>query len=125
MLGCEPLNLMTAGAGVAHSEEATGAYRGWPLRAGFEHALLVLEGAIVVDGQRVEAHQLAYLGMGRETVTLSASGQARLRGRLARRLRGRLCAHSLGNGGGQHNSCAAHETWRPHGEAQWLNRREV
>jgi redox-sensitive bicupin YhaK (pirin superfamily) len=143
------LNLMTAGNGVAHSEEATGAYRGrlhgvqlwvaqpevtrhgppafeshvelprvrlghsdvtllvgtfdgstsparadtplvgvdavihsgasdWPLRADFEHALLVLEGAVNVDGYRVESDHLAYLGRGRAALTLSATSAARL-----------------------------------------------
>jgi redox-sensitive bicupin YhaK (pirin superfamily) len=143
------LNLMTAGHGVAHSEEATGAYRGqlhgvqlwvaqpeatrhgpaafehhaelprvhvghseatilvgtfggrtsparadtllvgidavlqagatdWPLEASFEHALLVLEGALDVEGQPVEAGQLAYLGQGRQTLALRTDRQARL-----------------------------------------------
>jgi redox-sensitive bicupin YhaK (pirin superfamily) len=143
------LNLMTAGHGVAHSEEATGAYAGqlhgvqlwvaqpestrhgaaafehhaelpriqigqaeatilvgafdgrtsparadtplvgvdavlragtsqWPLEARFEHALLVLEGAIDVEGQAVEAGHLAYLGLGRQALTLRTSRSARL-----------------------------------------------
>ena len=143
------LNLMTAGHGVAHSEEATGAYRGhlhgvqlwvaqpgstrhgpaafehhpelprvqlgrseatilagtfhgmtsparadsplvgvdavlqtgtsdWPLEAHFEHALLVLEGDIDVDGQAVGAGQLAYLGQGRRALSLRSDRQARL-----------------------------------------------
>jgi redox-sensitive bicupin YhaK (pirin superfamily) len=143
------LNLMTAGAGVAHSEEATGAYRGrlqgvqlwvaqpessrhgppafehhaelprvrlgrseatillgtfadrtsparadtplvgvdavlqvgaleWPLESSFEHALLILEGAIDLEGQRVEAGHLAYLGLGRQALAFWASGPARL-----------------------------------------------
>jgi redox-sensitive bicupin YhaK (pirin superfamily) len=144
------LNLMTAGHGVAHSEEATGAYRGqlhgvqlwvaqpdatrhgppafehhaelprvelgrseatilvgtfhgltsparadtpllgvdavlragatdWPLEPDFEHALLVLEGDRVdVEGQAVEAGQLAYLGQGRRSLSLRTGRQARL-----------------------------------------------
>jgi redox-sensitive bicupin YhaK (pirin superfamily) len=142
-------NLMTAGQGVAHSEEATGAYHGqlhgvqlwvaqpeatrhgsaafehhpelprielgrseatilvstfdgtksparaetpvdgcdavvrtgttqWPLKPSFEHALVVLEGAVVVDAKTVEAGQLAYLGQGREVLTLHANTTARL-----------------------------------------------
>jgi redox-sensitive bicupin YhaK (pirin superfamily) len=143
------LNLMTAGHGVAHSEEATGAYRGqlqgvqlwvaqpeatrhapaafehhaqlprvqlgrseatilvgtfdgrtsparadtplvgvdavlqagatdWPLEARFEHALLLLEGAVALEGQVVGAGHLAYLGEGRSSLTLRTDGQARL-----------------------------------------------
>jgi redox-sensitive bicupin YhaK (pirin superfamily) len=143
------LNLMTAGQGVAHAEEATGAYRGqlhgvqlwvaqpeatrhgpaafehhpelprielgpseatilvgtfdgkksparadtplvgcdallhagrtqWPLEASFEHALVVLEGAVVVEGKTVEAGRLAYLGQGREELTLRADQTAHL-----------------------------------------------
>ncbi len=130
------LNLMTAGRGVSHSEEATGAYRGdlhglqlWvaqpdatrttepafehhadlprvelpgcvvtalvgeaagassparrdtehmgaqlalhgdttvPLDARFEHALVVLRGAVGVDGNVVTPGRLAYLGTGRD-----------------------------------------------------------
>ncbi len=143
------LNLMTAGHGVAHSEEATGAYRGqlhgvqlwvaqpdatrdgpaafehhaelprvsvgrseatvlvgsfgdrtsparrdtplvgvdavleagtteWPLEASFEHALLVLEGAVGIDGHVVEAGQLAYLGLGRQTLAFRTDRRARV-----------------------------------------------
>jgi redox-sensitive bicupin YhaK (pirin superfamily) len=143
------LNLMTAGNGVAHSEEATGAYAGplqgvqlwvaqpeatrhgaaafehhselphmtlgateltlligsfsdltsparadtplvgvdaalrsgsseWPLRPDFEHALLVLQGSVSVDGQRVGSDNLAYLGLGRSQLTLVAETDARL-----------------------------------------------
>ncbi len=130
------LNLMTAGEGVSHSEEATGGYRGeleglqlWvaqphatrhgaaafehhadlptvelpgcvataliggvagassparrdtdhmgaqlqvhgdttvPLQRGFEHALIVLRGAVGVDGTVVTPGHLAYLGAGRD-----------------------------------------------------------
>ena len=143
------LNVMTAGHGVAHSEEATGAYRGqlhgvqlwvaqpestrhgpaafehhaelprvqvgrseatilvgtfygrtsparvdtplvgvdavlqdgttdWPLEVHFEHALVMLEGAIDVEGQPVEAGHLAYLGQGRRALALRTDRQARL-----------------------------------------------
>jgi redox-sensitive bicupin YhaK (pirin superfamily) len=141
------LNLMTAGQGVAHSEEPTGAYRGqlhgvqlwvaqpnstrrgpaafehhpelprielgcseatilvgtfdgtrsparadtplvgcdavlhagrtqWPLEPSFEHALVVLEGGVAVEGQTVEAGRLAFLGQGREELTLRADTTA-------------------------------------------------
>jgi quercetin 2,3-dioxygenase len=134
------LNLMTAGAGVSHAEEATGHYRGtlegiqlWvaqptatrsgapafehhtdlpqgdldggvatvllgsfadlvsparhdtelvgaelalhqpttvPLRAGFEYALVVLEGAVAVGGTPVVPGRLGYLGEGRTELSL-------------------------------------------------------
>lgn len=137
------LNLMTAGHGVAHSEEGTGRYRGqlhgiqlWvaqpsstrdgpaafehhsdlpvralgsaevtvlvgeldsarscvrrdtdhmgadislrpgtavlPLRADYEHALVVLTGSTRVDDQIVEPSHLAYLGLGRQELSIAA-----------------------------------------------------
>jgi redox-sensitive bicupin YhaK (pirin superfamily) len=142
------LNLMTAGNGVAHSEEGTGRYRGevhgvqlWvaqpsttrrgapafehhadlpkvelgravvtvlvgevagavsaarrdtdhagfdldirsgtttlPARADYEHALVVLAGAVLVDGAEVEPGHLGYLGIGRDQITLTAEAPAR------------------------------------------------
>jgi quercetin 2,3-dioxygenase len=143
------LNLMTAGNGVTHSEEATGRYRGqlhgvqlwvaqpeatrygpaafahhaelprveldntsatvlvgsfagaasparrdtalvgvdaalrpgtgaWPLAPSFEHALIVLDGEVLVDDQVVRPGQLAYLGIGRGELALSAGDPARV-----------------------------------------------
>jgi quercetin 2,3-dioxygenase len=143
------LNLMTAGDGVTHSEEATGRYRGqlhgvqlwvaqpeatrrgraafehhadlprvewgnavatvlvgdfagvtsparhdtelvgvdaalapgtgaWPLLPQFEHALVVLDGAVLIDDQVVRPGQLAYLGQGRTELALSASDPTRV-----------------------------------------------
>ena len=143
------LNLMTAGNGVTHSEEATGRYRGrlhgvqlwmaqpeatrhgpaafehhaelpqvelgptvatvlvgsfagvtsparhdtelvgvdaalgrgtgaWPLAPAYEHALVVLDGKVLVGEQVVEPGQLAYLGRDREEVALSAADPARV-----------------------------------------------
>jgi hypothetical protein len=143
------LNLMTAGGGVTHSEEATGRYRGqlhgvqlwvaqpeatrhgpaafehhadlpqvewdnavatvlvgsfatassparrdtalvgvdaalepgtgaWPLRPEFEYALVVLDGAVLVDAQAVRPGQLADLGRGRAEVALEASDPTRV-----------------------------------------------
>jgi redox-sensitive bicupin YhaK (pirin superfamily) len=144
------LNLMTAGEGVTHSEEATGRYRGqlhgvqlwmaqpeatrhgpaafehhaelpqvawdnavatvlvgsfagavssparqdtelvgadvalgrgtgaWPLEPAFEHALVVLDGEVLVDGRVVRPGQLAYLGVGRDELVLSAADPARV-----------------------------------------------
>jgi redox-sensitive bicupin YhaK (pirin superfamily) len=148
------LNLMTAGYGLAHAEEATGRYRGdmhgvqlWvaqpertrhgppafehhavlprvglgageatvlvgalaglagsrsparsdtgqvgvdldlragetvvPLDPSFEHALVVLEGAVSVDGTLVEPGHLAYLGEGRDELGLSGPARALLIG---------------------------------------------
>jgi redox-sensitive bicupin YhaK (pirin superfamily) len=142
------LNLMTAGEGVTHSEEATGRYRGqlhgvqlwvaqpeatrhgaavfehhaelprvelgnavatvlvggfagaasparhdtalvgvdaalergtgaWPLAPSFEHALVVLEGELLVGEQVVRPGELAYLGVGRDELVLSAADPAR------------------------------------------------
>jgi redox-sensitive bicupin YhaK (pirin superfamily) len=50
----------------------------WPLEAAFEHALLVLEGAIDIEGQPVRAAEFAYLGLGRQTLSLRTDRQARL-----------------------------------------------
>jgi quercetin 2,3-dioxygenase len=143
------LNLMTAGEGVTHSEEATGRYRGqlhgvqlwvaqpeatrhgaaafehhaelprveldnavatilvgsfagaesparrdtelvgvdlalwpgtgvWPLAPSFEHALVVLDGEVLVGEQVVRPGELAYLGQGRDQVTLAAAGPTRV-----------------------------------------------
>jgi redox-sensitive bicupin YhaK (pirin superfamily) len=53
-----------------------------PLDPSFEHAVVVLEGAALHDGQRGEPGALAYLGLGRDELTISsadgdASGTAR------------------------------------------------
>jgi quercetin 2,3-dioxygenase len=143
------LNLMTAGEGVTHSEEATGRYRGqlhgvqlwvaqpeatrhdgaafehhaelprvelgnavatvlvgsfagaassarrdtelvgadvalgpgtgaWPVQPSFEHALVVLDGEVLVDDRVVRPGQLAYLGAGRAELVLSAAEPARV-----------------------------------------------
>jgi quercetin 2,3-dioxygenase len=143
------LNLMTAGRGVSHSEEATRSFRGtlqgvqlwvaqpdatrsgepgfahhaelpgleldrseltvlvgtlagvtsparqdtplvgadavlhpgtstWPVRADFEHGLVVLTGAVRVGRQVVEAGRFAYLGRGRDELALTAAEQARV-----------------------------------------------
>lgn len=47
------------------------------LDAGFEHALVVLAGALEVDSRRVEPGHLAYLGLGRTELTVAASGATR------------------------------------------------
>jgi hypothetical protein len=49
-----------------------------PLRPGFEHAVLVLEGAADVDGAGLEPGTLLYLGPGRERLSLAARAAARL-----------------------------------------------
>lgn len=49
-----------------------------PLDAGFEHAALVSEGEVLVEGQPLQPGALLYLGGGRESLALSTSGRARL-----------------------------------------------
>jgi redox-sensitive bicupin YhaK (pirin superfamily) len=51
-----------------------------PLAAEHEHALVVFEGAIAVDGEVVEPGALAYLGEGRDELALSGAGRALLVG---------------------------------------------
>ncbi|MHB1163761.1 MAG: pirin family protein [Candidatus Nanopelagicales bacterium] len=147
------LNLMSAGHGIVHAEEATGAYRGtlhgvqlwvaqadgandgerdgppgfehhaelpaidsavgtftvlagsfagvqspagfapglagvdavlragrsqWPLRADFEHAVIALDGEILVGDSVARPGQLAYLGTGRSEIGIEARDRARL-----------------------------------------------
>lgn len=50
----------------------------WPLRPDFEHGLIVLEGAIAVDGRPVEPGRFAYLGLGRDELTVDALEPTRL-----------------------------------------------
>lgn len=45
-----------------------------PLEAGFEHALVVLEGEVTVGGTSIAPRALAYLGEGRESLTIDAAG---------------------------------------------------
>ena len=98
------LNLMTAGWGVAHSEEGTGSYSGnlhgvqlWIAQpsatrdglAAFEHhselprrdldaaVATVLVGAARLEGQIVEPGHLAYLGTGRTETSLAANAPTR------------------------------------------------
>jgi redox-sensitive bicupin YhaK (pirin superfamily) len=44
-----------------------------PLNPEFEHAVLVLDGSAVIDGQEVDPGPLAFLGMGREALRLDAA----------------------------------------------------
>jgi quercetin 2,3-dioxygenase len=48
-----------------------------PLRGDYEHALVVLEGSVLVEGQAVEPGLLAYLGTGRAECGLVADAPAR------------------------------------------------
>ena len=48
-----------------------------PLRPDFEHALVVLTGSVQIDGSGIEPGYLAYLGLGRDELTLTASRPAR------------------------------------------------
>lgn len=48
-----------------------------PLRTDYEHALVVLSGAILVEGAVVEPGHLAYFGVGRDEVTVSTEAACR------------------------------------------------
>ena len=48
-----------------------------PLRPDYEHALVVLTGAVHVDGCVVEPGHLAYLGVGRDELGLTAGSPTR------------------------------------------------
>jgi redox-sensitive bicupin YhaK (pirin superfamily) len=50
----------------------------WPLRADFEHALVVLDGEVAVGEQVVRPGQLGYLGLGRESLELAALSPSRV-----------------------------------------------
>ena len=50
----------------------------WPLTRGFEHALIVLDGAVEVEGQRVVAGSMAVLGVARDEVALRATAASRV-----------------------------------------------
>jgi hypothetical protein len=41
----------------------------FPLRPAFEHAVLVLDGGLTVDGQEVGPGPLGYFGAGRDVLT--------------------------------------------------------
>lgn len=56
---------------------ASGATATVPLRPDFEHALLVIEGAVTAAGTRATAGPLLYLGSGRDELTVSADDDAR------------------------------------------------
>lgn len=47
-----------------------------PLDPAFEHGVVVLDGALVVDGERVRPGELAYLGAGRHELPVAADGPA-------------------------------------------------
>jgi redox-sensitive bicupin YhaK (pirin superfamily) len=49
-----------------------------PLRGDFEHAVLCLEGAAMVAGERIAPDELLYLGTGRERLDIAADAPARL-----------------------------------------------
>lgn len=48
-----------------------------PLQPGFEHGIVVMEGAVRVDGTTIRPGQLAYLGPGRSDLVLESDGPAR------------------------------------------------
>jgi quercetin 2,3-dioxygenase len=49
-----------------------------PLEAAFEHAVVVEEGEVEIDGRTVAPGHLAYLGPGRDEIRLSATDPTRL-----------------------------------------------
>ncbi len=49
-----------------------------PLEPTFEHCLVVLEGSVDVDGHTVAPGALAYLGLGRDELTVATADRARL-----------------------------------------------
>jgi redox-sensitive bicupin YhaK (pirin superfamily) len=55
-----------------------GGVSAWPLEAAYEHALLVLSGAVGVGGSVVEPGSLAYLGIGRTELALDALEPSRV-----------------------------------------------
>lgn len=48
-----------------------------PLRPDYEHALVVFAGACIIDGTAVEPGHLAYLGTGRDEITLTTEAPTR------------------------------------------------
>ncbi|SDW27733.1 hypothetical protein SAMN04487912_102145 [Arthrobacter sp. cf158] len=48
-----------------------------PLRPDFEHAVLVLDGHVVIDGQDIDAGPLAYLGAGRSSLRVDSRPNTR------------------------------------------------
>lgn len=48
-----------------------------PLRPDFEHAVLVLDGHLLIDGEDIEAGPLAYLGAGRSSLFVEAQPDTR------------------------------------------------
>jgi redox-sensitive bicupin YhaK (pirin superfamily) len=50
----------------------------WPLRPDFEHALVVLDGAVAIGDEVVRPGQLGYLGAGRDELPLAALDDARV-----------------------------------------------
>jgi redox-sensitive bicupin YhaK (pirin superfamily) len=47
-----------------------------PLRPDYEYGVLAIDAGLVVDGERLEVSEIAYLGGGREELTLSSSGDS-------------------------------------------------
>ena len=48
-----------------------------PLRTDYEHALVVLAGAVLIEGRAVEPGQLAYVGVGRDELSLTVDTPTR------------------------------------------------
>ncbi len=71
-----PAKVHTPLVGAEVSVPAAGAVM-LPLEPGFEHALLVLEGSLELDGTKLESGPLAYLGAGRSHLELPAAAGTR------------------------------------------------
>jgi redox-sensitive bicupin YhaK (pirin superfamily) len=50
----------------------------WPARPDFEYAVVVLDGAVTIDGTRVSPGELGYLGSGRDTIRTATDAPARV-----------------------------------------------
>ena len=49
-----------------------------PLESSYEHLVVALDGAVVIDGKALVAGQAAYVGLGREDIELAAPERARV-----------------------------------------------
>jgi redox-sensitive bicupin YhaK (pirin superfamily) len=49
-----------------------------PMRSDFEHGVVVLEGAVTIDGQHMAPGELVYLGVGRDELTVGSDERSRL-----------------------------------------------
>jgi redox-sensitive bicupin YhaK (pirin superfamily) len=62
---------------IVGADVSCGGAASFPLDAAFEHAVLVLDGGLTVDGQEIGPGPLGYLGAGREVLTVDALPETR------------------------------------------------